>query len=106
LELATENETTLSMGIVYMGIVVSDITYPGTRLFVVPDLRNDVILGHEWWEAARASVCYAQQCVHHGTHRHSTTYWKKTKGITPVDADSRLLPELQHQFPAPYLTFF
>jgi hypothetical protein len=60
LELATENETTLSMGIVYVDIVLSDITYPGTRLFVVPDVRDDVILGHEWLEAARASVCYAQ----------------------------------------------
>jgi hypothetical protein len=106
LELATENETTLSMGIVYVDIELSDITYPGTRLFVVPDLRDDVILGHEWLEAARASVCYAQQCVHHGTHRRSTTYWKKTKGMTPVDVDSRPLPELQHQFPAPHLTVF
>ncbi|KAJ3622289.1 hypothetical protein MTP99_002807 [Tenebrio molitor] len=106
LELATKNETTLSMGIVYVDIVVNDITYPGTRLFVVPDLRDDVILGHEWLETARASVCYAQQCMHHGTHRRSTTYWKKTKGMTPVDMDSHPLPELQHQFSAPHLTVF
>jgi hypothetical protein len=43
LELATENETTLSMGIVYVDIVLSDITYPGTRLFVVPDLRDQFV---------------------------------------------------------------
>jgi hypothetical protein len=31
---------------------------------------------------------------------------KKTKGMTPVDVDSRPLPDLQHQFPAPHLTVF
>jgi hypothetical protein len=44
---------------------------------VVPDLRDDVILGHEWLEAAKATVCYAHQCVHHGTYRRSTIYSKR-----------------------------
>jgi hypothetical protein len=37
---------------------------------------------------------------------HIVAYWKKTKGMTPVDVDSRPLPELQHQFAAPHLTVF
>jgi hypothetical protein len=106
LELATKNEATRSLGLVYMDIVIDDIIYPRTRFFVVPDLRDDVILGHEWLEAAKATVCYAQQCVHHGTHRRSTTYWKRTMETTRLNVDSRPLPELQHQFPAPHHTGF
>jgi hypothetical protein len=106
LELATKNEATRSLGVVYMDIVIGDIIYPRTRFFVVPDLRDDVILGHEWLEAAKATVCYAQQCVHHGTHRRSTTYWKRTMETTRLNVDSRPLPELQHQFPAPHHTDF
>ncbi|KAJ3622450.1 hypothetical protein MTP99_002959 [Tenebrio molitor] len=63
LELATKNEATRSLGVVYVDIVIGDITYPRTRFFVVPDLRDDVILGHEWLEAVKATLCYAQQCV-------------------------------------------
>jgi hypothetical protein len=37
---------------------------------------------------------------------HIVAYWKKTKGMTPVDVDSRPLSELQHQFAAPHLTVF
>jgi hypothetical protein len=41
LELATKNEATRSLGVVYMDIVIGDIIYPRTRFFVVPDLRDD-----------------------------------------------------------------
>jgi hypothetical protein len=66
---------TRSLGVVYVDIVIGDIPAPGSSWSLISETK--VILGHEWLEAAKATVCYAHQCVHHGTYRRSTIYSKR-----------------------------
>lgn len=49
---------------------------------IVPDLREEVILGQEWLRDNDAVVDLARFCIHLGTHRRQTVHWHQASSTT------------------------
>lgn len=94
--LANEEGTTTAMGTWEGKITIDDQEYI-EKFLVVPNLREEIILGHTWLTANKVTMDYGQRCIHHGLQPRVTTFWLGTTKTNKVSDN----PQVTHEFPPP-----
>ncbi|KAH0811008.1 hypothetical protein GEV33_011783 [Tenebrio molitor] len=89
----TKNVATRSLGVVYVDIVIGDIPAPGSSWSLISETTS--FWGTSGWRPPKPP-CATPTSVFTTGHI----------AAPPFNMDSRPLPELQHQFPAPHHTGF
>jgi hypothetical protein len=98
LELASREATVETSGRIVATLHIGEACYEDVPFLVVNELRDEVILGHQWLRNARATMDFTLGCVHHGARTRRTTYWNQRQ--PEASGTCRIEDEVRHEFPS------
>jgi hypothetical protein len=98
LELASREATVETSGRIVATLHIGEACYEDVPFLVVNELRDEVILGHQWLRDARATMDFTLGCVHHGARTRRTTYWNQRQ--PEASGTCRIEDEVRHEFPS------
>jgi hypothetical protein len=98
LELASREATVETSGRIVATLHIGEACYENVLFLVVNELRDEVILQHQWLRDARATMDFTLGCVHHGARTRRTTYWNQRQPETIKTC--RKEDEVRHGFPS------
>jgi hypothetical protein len=98
LEPASREATVETSGRIVATLHIGEACYENVLFLVVNELRDEVILQHQWLRDARATMDFTLGCVHHGARTRRTTYWNQRQPETIKTC--RKEDEVRHGFPS------
>lgn len=76
IKLASLDHATEAAGLVTLTIVIKGANFTAD-FFVLPRLRQNVILGNSFFKRHKVSMCYSRRCISLGTQKRVTAYWNQ-----------------------------
>lgn len=94
--LANKETSTIATGMWEGKITINNQKYV-EKFLIVPDLREQVILGHKRLATTKVTMDYSRQCIHHRLTHRVTTFWvsHKQPKLTNPDANHEFPPNVQ-----------
>lgn len=78
-----------------------------SEFLVSSKVRYDAILGVPWLQQQHATLDFDRCCLHLGQQQRRTVFWETRQASTRSRGEAKKpLPEVQHDFPAPYAERF